>query len=114
EHLLEQSDAARRLEIERHRFLVRVELAEIPGVLARFTRIAIARGFTGLRLFNLDDLGTEPGKRLRAGGSGFVLAQVHDADASETVELGSLRLDTDGPAFHWILRGEAWCRGARH
>src|SRR5262249_33748352 len=60
---------------------------EIPGVLIR----ALARAglpaqqgaarFAALRVFHLDDLGTEPGQRLGAGWAGLELCQVQNTDA---------------------------------
>ena len=41
-------------------------------------------GFAALRIFDLDDLGAEPGERLGAGGPGLELAQVQNADAGKT------------------------------
>ena len=42
-----------------------------------------AARFAALRVFHLDDLGTEPGERLGAGWAGFELGQVQNADAAK-------------------------------
>ena len=43
-----------------------------------------AARFAALRVFHLDDLGTEPGERLGAGRAGLELGQVQNTDAGKT------------------------------
>src|SRR6516165_4349568 len=51
-----------------------------PG--AKFSTMTAAR-FAALRVFHLDDLGTEPGECLRAGWAGLELGQVQNTDAGK-------------------------------
>src|SRR5262249_59491852 len=66
-------------------FLVGVEQKKIPGVLPRAGRPVKQdpTRLTALRVFYLDDLGTEPGKRLGAGRTRFELGQVQNTDTSK-------------------------------
>src|SRR4029453_8928734 len=85
-HILDELEPALRFQIDSDRFLVGVEQQEIPGVLTLAGRPVQqeATRFAALRVFSLDDLGTEPGKRLGAGRTGLELRQVQNTDASKT------------------------------
>src|SRR5262244_1197058 len=70
-------------------FLLALKQQEIPGVLVRALAGAGlpaqqgAARFAALRVFDLDDLGTEPGERLGAGWAGLELGQVQNTDAGK-------------------------------
>src|SRR6266851_3328100 len=87
QHLLDDLETARRFEVEGDRFLVGVELMEIPGIVVRPPGLKPAAGVAGLRVLDLDHLGAEPGERLGAGWTRLELGKVHDSDAFETVQL---------------------------
>ena len=86
-HVLDEIEPTLGFEVDGDGFLVGVEQQEIPGVLV----LALARAglsaqqgaarFAALRVFHLDDLGTEPGERLGAGWAGLELGQVQNTDA---------------------------------
>ncbi len=88
-HVLDELEPALGFEVDGDGFLVGVEQQEIPGVLV----LALARAglpaqqgaarFAALRVFHLDDLGTEPGECLRAGWAGLELGQVQNTDAGK-------------------------------
>ena len=84
-HILDEREAALGFQIDGDGFLVGVEQQEIPGVLAvagRPMQQETAR-LAALRVFDLDDLGAEPGERLGAGRAGLELRQVENADAGK-------------------------------
>src|SRR4029434_11288858 len=87
QELLHDGQPARRLEVDRQRFLVRVEHVEVPRVVGVLPREHPAGGIARLRVLDLDDLGAEPGERLRAGWPGLELGEVDDPDAGETLEV---------------------------
>src|SRR4029434_5333543 len=87
QELLHDGQPARRLEVDRQRFLVRVEHVEVPRVVGVLSREHPAGGIARLRVLDLDDLGAEPGERLRAGWPGLELGEVDDPDAGETLEV---------------------------
>ena len=101
QHLL----AARILEIERDGALVGVQQHEIVavGILA-FRRCAAAL-LTALGIFNLHDVGAEPGERLCDRRAGFKLRKIDDFDA------GKGRLAAGGATHLRILHVEP---GAEH
>src|SRR6516162_6566706 len=68
-------------------FFVGVEQQEIPGVLV-LARAGLpaqqgAARFAALRVFDLDDLSTQPSECLRAGWAGLELGQVQNTDAGK-------------------------------
>ena len=85
-HVLDELEPALGFQIDGDGFLVGVEQQEIPGVLALAGRPVRqeATRFAALRVFYLDDLGTEPGKRLGAGRASLELGQVQNTNASKT------------------------------
>ena len=85
-HVLDEREPALRLQVDRDGFLVGVEQQEIPGVIAfarRRTQRVAAR-LPALRVFHLDNLGAEPGQRLRTGWAGLELGQVQNSHAGKT------------------------------
>ena len=97
QQLADDLESARRLEVQCHRLLVRVELVEIPRIvvpgLQPPARIARAR------ILDLHHLGAQPGEGLGARRPGLELGEVHDANAFETIEF-------DADAHRWSLRCE--------
>ena len=85
-HVLDELEPVLGLQVDGDGFLVGVEQQEIPGVLALAGGPAQreAARFAALRVFHLDDLGTEPGERLGAGRAGLELGQVQNTDAGKT------------------------------
>src|SRR6185437_6681176 len=51
--------------------------------MARCSMQQEAARFAALRVFQLDDLGAEPGERLGAGGAGLELAHIENTDAGK-------------------------------
>src|SRR5262249_5844343 len=74
-------------EVDGDGLLVGVEQQEIPGIpvlaLAGLPAQQGAARFAAVRVFDLDDLGTEPGECLRAGWAGLELGQVQNTDAGK-------------------------------
>src|SRR5262252_6104419 len=85
-HVLDEIEPALGFQVDGDGFLVGVEQQEIPGVpvlalaLAGLSAQQGAARFAALRVFHLDDLGTEPGERLGAGWAGLELGQVQNTD----------------------------------
>ena len=88
-HVLDEIEPTLGFEVDGDGFLIGVEQQEIPGVLVRALAGAGlpaqqgAARFAALRVFDLDDLGTEPGECLRAGWAGLELGQVQNTDAGK-------------------------------
>src|SRR4029077_10182276 len=61
---LDDLEGARRFEVEGYRFLVGVELVEVPGVVVGLTGPLPPAGIAGHRLFDLAHLCDERGRRL--------------------------------------------------
>src|SRR5262249_10038466 len=86
-HVLNELEPGLGFQVDGDGFLVGVEQQEIPGVLV----LALARAglsahqgaasFAALRVFHLDDLGTEPSERFGAGWASLELGQVQNTDA---------------------------------
>ena len=85
-HVLDELEPALGFQVDGDGFLVGVEQQEIPGSWScpDAPRNDEAAGFAALRVFHLDDLGTEPGERLGAGRAGLELGQVQNTDARKT------------------------------
>ena len=90
-HVLDELQPAFGFQVDGDGFLVGVEQQEIPGVLVRASALAglsaqqVAAGLAALRVFHLDDLGTEPGQRLGAGWASLELGQVQNTDTRKAV-----------------------------
>src|SRR5262249_23560583 len=86
-HGLDEIEPTLGFEVDGDGFLVGVEQQEIPGVpilaLAGLPAQQGAARFAAVRVFDLDDLGTEPGEGLRAGWAGLELSQVQNTDAGK-------------------------------
>src|SRR5262249_5619830 len=77
-HVLDEIEPALGFEVDGDGFLIGVEQQEIPRVLVWALAAGLpaqqgAARFAALRVFHLDDLGTEPGERLGAGWAGLEL-----------------------------------------
>src|ERR1700730_12771438 len=86
DQLLDEFDAARGLEVDRHRFLVGVEDLEIERVVVAGAAGDLAAGIAVPRVLDLDHLGAEPGERLGAGGAGLELGQIDNPNAFQAVK----------------------------
>src|SRR5579864_5193142 len=70
QHLLDDLEPLRRLQIYRQRLLVDVELVEVPGVVVGLAGAQAAARVAASRVLDLDNLGAEPGEDLRRGRAG--------------------------------------------
>ena len=77
-------EPARRLEVQGHRFLVGVELMEIPRV--GLGALQPAAGIARARALDLHHLGAEPGEGFGARRPCLELGEIHDANTFETIE----------------------------
>src|SRR5262249_51423824 len=93
---LDEVEAARVLEIDRRRALVRVVLEEIKRVLVGGSAADMAAGIAGAGVFDLDHVGAHPGERLGAGRPGFELGQV------ENLHSGKAILSAHGACSRWL------------
>src|SRR5439155_21220026 len=64
QHVLDDLEALWRLEVDRQRLLVDVELAKIPGIIVGLAGAQPAAGIAPPRVLDLDHLGTKPGEYL--------------------------------------------------
>src|SRR5207302_2042156 len=74
-------------QIDRDRFFVDVELAEIPGIVIGLARTQAAAGIAAAGVLDLDDFGAKPRQNLGAGRACLELGEVDDLDAVEKLEL---------------------------
>src|SRR5262249_35366575 len=92
DEIAQQLLAALVLEIQRNRFLVRIEHHEVVAVRI----LAIRRRATSLlsagRVLDLDDIGPEPGERLGDGGTSLELREINHLDAGQGRSHHDLRL----------------------
>ena len=87
QHVADDFEAARRFQVQRQRFLVGVELVEIPGVVVGLAGAQSAAGIAGCRVLDLDHLGAEPGQALGTGRPGLELGEIHHLDAFQAIQL---------------------------
>src|SRR5262249_25254144 len=91
---------------ERDALLVGVQEEKEPRVLAPLVRQRGAPRLAAGRL-DLDDLGAQPREHLRAGGAGFVLGEIEDADSVEGLgHVGSPLVETlanSRTSLPWIV-----------
>src|SRR5262249_14118297 len=94
----------RRLEVQGHRFLVGIELMEVPGVAIRFARLHAATRIAAAQILDFHHLGAEPGEGFGARRPRLELGEVHNANSVETIEL-------DSSLHRWSLqlRGNGHC-----
>ena len=87
QHLLDDLEPPRRLQVDRQRLLVDVELVEIPGVVIGLAGPQPAAGIAAPRVLDLDHLGAEPGQHLGAGRARLELGEIDDLDALQKIEV---------------------------
>jgi hypothetical protein len=98
-HFLDEREAARRLQVHRHRLLVGVVDHEIIGVRPGFRAGAEdAARLAAFRVLDLDHLGAELGQDLGAGGAGLELRQIEHADAGEAVRRDGVDIHCGAPS----------------
>src|SRR6516165_357895 len=83
EQLFDDLEPARRFEVERDRFLIRVELVKIPWVVVGLPAAQPPAGIAQPRVLDLDHLAAEPGERLGAGRPRLELREIDDPHAFE-------------------------------
>ena len=81
QHVLDQRQPLRRLQVDRDRALVGVEDVEIIRVGVRLAGPQPAARIAHLRVLDLHHVGAEPGERLGAGRPGLELRQIDDLHA---------------------------------
>src|SRR5205085_12215132 len=87
EQLLDDLQPARRFQIQRQRFLVGVELVEVPGVVVGLAGLQAAAGIAAPGVLDLDHFGAEPGQAFGAGGARLELREIDNPHAFETIQL---------------------------
>src|SRR5215470_10240551 len=87
QQFLDDFEPAGGFQIEGDRFLVGVELVEIPGIVIRLPGPQSAARIADLWIFDLDYLGPEPGERLGAGRPRLELRKINDPNTFETIQL---------------------------
>ena len=87
EHVLDEYEAPRRLEIDRDGLLVGVEGVEVVRIGVRLARAEPAAGIAHLRVLDLHDLGAQPSEGLRAGRAGLELGEIDDLHALQEGEV---------------------------
>src|SRR5262245_45253758 len=92
DEIAQQLLAARALQIQRNRFLVRIEHHEVVAVRILPIRGRAASLLSADRILDLDDLGAEPGERLGDGGARLELREVNHLDAGQGRLRHGLRL----------------------
>ena len=90
DHVLDQVEALRRLQVDGNRLLVGVEDMEIIRVVIRFVRLQPAAGIAPVRVLDLHHFGAEPGKRFGAGGAGLELGEIDNLDSLQKSEVGQV------------------------
>ena len=86
-HVLDEGQPALGFEVDRDRFLVRVEFEEIIGVgAARRAGKRRPAGLAAFRVFHFDHFGAEPGERLRRGRPRLELRQVEHFDPGQAFQ----------------------------
>src|SRR5258706_47552 len=83
DEIAQQLLAALALEIQRNRFLVRIEHHEVVAVRILPIRRRAASLLSADRVLDLDDLGAEPGERLGDGGTRLELREINHLDAGQ-------------------------------
>src|SRR5581483_431292 len=76
-----------RLQVDRQRLLVDVELVEIPRVVVGLAGAQPAPGIAAPGVLDLDHLGAEPGEHLGAGRPRLELGEIDDLDALQEIEV---------------------------
>src|SRR5262249_1661848 len=83
DEIAQQLLAALALEIQRNRFLVRIEHHEVVAVRILAIRRRAASLLSANRVLDLDDLGAKPGERLSDGGTRLELGEINHLDADD-------------------------------
>ena len=100
QHLLDDLEPLRGLQIDRDRLLVDVELAEIPGIVIGLAGPQAPSGIAAPRVLDFHHLGAEPRQHLGAGRPRLELREIDDFDALQKLEV--LCLFAHGCSLHLI------------
>src|SRR5204862_6005678 len=97
QELLDELEPPRRFEIDRQRFLVRVEHVEVPRVIGGLSRKHPAGGIARLRVLDLHHLSAEPGDSLGARRPRLELGEVYHTEPGETRDLPAVSTHPSPP-----------------
>ena len=88
DHILDQIEALRRLQVDCDRHFIGVEHVEIIRIIVRFIGLQAAAGIAHFRILDFHHVRAQPGERFRTGGAGLELSEIDHLDALQEGEIG--------------------------